>query len=61
MRAALVTAFNQDWELKDIPAPKPRAGQVLIQIAACGMCGTDLHVHHGLFPLKPPCSSTASP
>lgn len=54
MRAALVTAFNQDWELKDIPAPKPRAGQVLIKIAACGMCGTDLHVHHGLFPLKPP-------
>ena len=54
MRAALITAFNKDWELKDVAVPKPEAGQVLIRIHASGMCGTDLHVHHGMFPLQPP-------
>src|SRR5262249_26011458 len=27
---------------------------ILIRVHASGMCGTDLHVHHGMFPLKPP-------
>ena len=29
-------------------------GQVVIRVRASGMCGTDLHLHHGVFPLKPP-------
>ena len=36
------------------PTRGPRPGQVLIRVHASGMCGTDLHVHHGMFPLKPP-------
>jgi len=54
MRAAVLTNFNQPWELKDVPDPKPAAGQVLIRIRACGLCGTDLHVHHGHLGGKPP-------
>ena len=54
MRAAVITAFNQPWEIKDVPEPKPAAGQVLVRVRASGMCGTDVHVHHGVFPLKPP-------
>jgi D-arabinose 1-dehydrogenase-like Zn-dependent alcohol dehydrogenase len=54
MRAAVITAFNQDWELKTLADPRPQPGQVLIRVRASGMCGTDVHVHHGLFPLKPP-------
>jgi len=54
MRAAVLTNFNQPWELKDVPDPKPSAGQVLIRIRACGLCGTDLHVHHGFLGGKPP-------
>ncbi len=54
MRAAVITQFNQPWELKSLPDPRPHAGQVLIRIRASGMCGTDLHVHHGHMGLKPP-------
>jgi D-arabinose 1-dehydrogenase-like Zn-dependent alcohol dehydrogenase len=54
MRAAVITAFNQPWEVKQLPDPRPQAGQVLVRIRASGMCGTDLHVHHGMFPLPTP-------
>jgi 2-desacetyl-2-hydroxyethyl bacteriochlorophyllide A dehydrogenase len=54
MRAAVITKYNQPWELQKLPDPRPQAGQVLIRIRASGMCGTDVHVHHGLFPLQPP-------
>jgi D-arabinose 1-dehydrogenase-like Zn-dependent alcohol dehydrogenase len=54
MRAAVITEFNKPWEIRDLPDPKPQAGQVLVKVRASGMCGTDLHVHHGMFPLKPP-------
>jgi D-arabinose 1-dehydrogenase-like Zn-dependent alcohol dehydrogenase len=54
MRAAVITKYNADWELKTLPDPRPSAGQVVIKIAACGLCGTDLHVHHGLFGLPLP-------
>ena len=54
MRAAVITRYNEPWELQNLADPRPQAGQVLIRIHASGMCGTDLHVHHGMFPLKPP-------
>lgn len=54
MRAAVIAKFNEPWELKDLPDPRPAPGQVLIRVHASGMCYTDLHAHHGLFPLKPP-------
>jgi D-arabinose 1-dehydrogenase-like Zn-dependent alcohol dehydrogenase len=54
MRAAVITKYNADWELKTLPDPRPSAGQVLIRIRASGMCGTDLHVHHGIFGLPLP-------
>ncbi|MCC7161440.1 MAG: alcohol dehydrogenase catalytic domain-containing protein [Anaerolineae bacterium] len=28
--------------------PQPSEGEVLIQVAACGICGTDMHVYHGM-------------
>src|SRR6476620_3452102 len=30
-------------EVRDVPVPEPRPGEVLIEIAQCGICGTDLH------------------
>jgi 2-desacetyl-2-hydroxyethyl bacteriochlorophyllide A dehydrogenase len=54
MRAAVIKQFNQPWVIETVPDPKPGDGQVLIRIEASGMCGTDLHVHHGFLPVKPP-------
>jgi len=54
MRAAVIESFNQPWQLRDLPDPRPAPGQVVIKVHASGMCYTDLHAHHGVFPLKPP-------
>ena len=54
MRAMVISEFNKPWELRELTDPRPAPGQVLIRVHASGMCGTDLHVHHGMFPLKPP-------
>lgn len=35
----------------DLPIPEPRTGEVLIKIAVCGVCRTDLHVAEGDLPL----------
>lgn len=40
--------------LLDMPEPKPAAGEVLIEIRASGICGTDVHVKHDRFPYWPP-------
>ena len=41
-------------ELREVAEPTPRAGEVLIEIKACGICGTDVHVKHDCFPYWPP-------
>jgi L-gulonate 5-dehydrogenase len=46
MRAAKLTE-NQKIVLRDIPRPEPGEGQVLVQIRAAGICGTDLHIYAG--------------
>ena len=30
----------------DVPSPEPAAGQVLIDVLRCGICGSDLHARH---------------
>src|SRR3954462_3632817 len=33
-----------DLRIEDVPAPPtPRAGEVVVRVATCGICGTDLH------------------
>ena len=43
MRAAFVRAPWQ-FEVREIPVPEVRPGWVLVKVAACGICGTDLHI-----------------
>ena len=33
--------------MTELPAPKPRAGEVLLRVAACGICGSDVHGYDG--------------
>jgi L-iditol 2-dehydrogenase len=44
-----------DLRLERWPVPEPRGREVLIRVAACGVCGTDLHLVDGSIPLyRPP-------
>lgn len=47
MRAALLHAPGSRLRVADIPDPQPAPGQVLLRVAACGVCRTDLHVVDG--------------
>ena len=56
MKALVKTQKGKGFlELRDAPDPGyPPAGFVKIRIAACGICGTDIHVKHDEFPYWPP-------
>ena len=34
--------------------PVPHAGEVLVEVEACGLCGTDLHIASGEYPMARP-------
>jgi len=42
-------------EVRDMPDPgRPGPGEVRIRVAACGICGSDIHIRHDQFPYWPP-------
>ncbi len=41
-------------ELRDVPEPVPADHQIKLEISACGICGTDVHVLHDTFRNFPP-------
>src|SRR2546426_5585689 len=47
MRAMILRAPQQALDPADLPSPQPGPGQVLIQVRACAVCRTDLHVVDG--------------
>lgn len=53
MKAAVVHAFGQPLEIEEVPVPEVPAGQVLVKVAASGVCHTDLHAADGDWPVKP--------
>lgn len=54
MKAAVVRAYGEPLVIEDRPVPEPGDGQVLVKIAASGVCHTDLHAASGDWPVKPP-------
>lgn len=54
MRAAFCTA-PRTLELRDIDAPRPAAGEAVIAVRSCGICGSDLHYFTGGFPAPSVC------
>lgn len=41
-------------ELREVPIPKIKPDEVLLEIKAAGICGTDVHIKHDQFPYWPP-------
>jgi L-iditol 2-dehydrogenase len=55
MKALVKTAKGVgNLELRDVPEPQNKDNEVLIEIRAAGICGTDIHVKHDEFPYWPP-------
>jgi propanol-preferring alcohol dehydrogenase len=53
MKAAVVHEFKQPLRIEEVPVPTPGAGQIVVKIAATGVCHTDLHAAEGDWPVKP--------
>jgi propanol-preferring alcohol dehydrogenase len=47
MRAMQLPAPSQPLELVDLPTPQPARGEVLLRVAACAVCRTDLQLCQG--------------
>ncbi len=47
MRAMVLDRPRQSLQLRDMPKPRPAKGQLLVRIATCAVCRTDLHVVDG--------------
>jgi propanol-preferring alcohol dehydrogenase len=51
MKAMILTKPSTPLELKEIPKPIPKVGEILVKVEACGVCRTDLHILEGELPL----------
>ena len=48
MRAALLEAIpTEHLPVRVLADPEPGPGQLLLDVTACGICGTDLHILEG--------------
>jgi propanol-preferring alcohol dehydrogenase len=47
MRAMVLPASPGSLEERDLPVPEPGSGQVQLDVHACGVCRTDLHIVDG--------------
>ncbi len=55
MKAAVFHGADVGLKIEDIPIPKIGLDQILVKVAACGVCHTDLHyIEHGVPTFKKP-------
>lgn len=53
MKAAIARTFGAPLVIEEIDVPRPGPGEVVVKIAASGVCHTDLHAIDGDWPVKP--------
>jgi S-(hydroxymethyl)glutathione dehydrogenase/alcohol dehydrogenase len=53
-QAAMLYAAGTDWKVQDIELDPPRAGEVLVRVAAAGLCHSDEHHRSGDVPFAGP-------
>jgi L-iditol 2-dehydrogenase len=46
LKALLLSQYKQ-LQIADLPEPSPRKEEVLVRVAACGICGSDVHGYDG--------------
>ncbi len=53
-RAAVLHAYNEELRVEEIELSDPRSDEVVVKLAASGVCHTDLSVLQGKLPFPPP-------
>jgi 2-desacetyl-2-hydroxyethyl bacteriochlorophyllide A dehydrogenase len=48
VKAAVIKSVGE-VAIENVDDPTPQAGEVVVRVAACGLCGTDLHILQGEF------------
>jgi len=51
---AAVLHGPRDLQIEEVEKPKVKGGNVLVEVKACGVCMTDLHMYMWEFPVKTP-------
>jgi alcohol dehydrogenase len=51
MKAVVFRGIN-DLQIEEVPRPKPKAGEAVIRITATTICGTDVHIVKGEYPVR---------
>jgi D-arabinose 1-dehydrogenase-like Zn-dependent alcohol dehydrogenase len=54
MRAQRFYADSKTIAVEDVPVPEPGPGEVLVKVAFCGICHSDLSLINGTFPAQLP-------
>src|SRR5437773_3735672 len=50
VRAAVLERFGAPLEVQELELAEPKAGEVLVRLAACGVCHTDMYTASGVDP-----------
>jgi propanol-preferring alcohol dehydrogenase len=50
MRALQITRPDGPYELRELPVPEPRRGELRVRVEACGMCHSDVFAKSGQYP-----------
>lgn len=40
--------------LEEVPTPEPGPTEAVVRVERCGICGSDVHIYHGVSSIKPP-------
>src|SRR4051794_41963686 len=54
MRAAVFDSASRRLSVEDVPIPSPGPDEVLVRVAACGVCLSDVHLIDGTLPTPLP-------
>jgi 2-desacetyl-2-hydroxyethyl bacteriochlorophyllide A dehydrogenase len=50
MKAAVLEAFHKPLTIRDVDIDEPGFGEVAVEVKACGLCLTDVHISEGKIP-----------
>jgi succinate semialdehyde reductase (NADPH) len=54
MKAAVIRQVGGPMLIEELRDPEPSAGEILVKVAACGVCHSDLHIQDGSIPFPMP-------